>query len=114
MDEPGADTSDQVMQKLRAHFNDFPNAALSFGQGMGRAMAGGSDIDLVLSIDDIDEGLKAAQEIADILKAEASELTEVSIDMTEGLPQVELILTGGGPITWGFRSAGLPMKYPPP
>ncbi|MFP3041356.1 efflux RND transporter permease subunit [Treponema primitia] len=92
MDNPQADNSAVVMAKLRNHFNDFPNATLSFSQGMARAMAGGSDIDIVLRVDDIDTGLAAAQEIAGIIKAEVPELTEVSVDMTEGLPQVEVII----------------------
>jgi HAE1 family hydrophobic/amphiphilic exporter-1 len=92
MDDPEADTSNQVMNKLRAHFDNFPNVSLSFEQGIAQEMAGGSDIDLVLRIDDIDTGLKAAREIADILEAEMPELTEVSINMTEGLPQVEVLI----------------------
>ncbi|MDR0630100.1 MAG: efflux RND transporter permease subunit, partial [Treponema sp.] len=92
MDDPLADNSAQVMNKLRAHFNDFPNATLSFAQGMARQLAGGSDIDIALRIDDIDEGLAAAREIADIIKAEVPELADVSIDMTEGLPQVEVAI----------------------
>ncbi|MDR2020429.1 MAG: efflux RND transporter permease subunit, partial [Treponema sp.] len=107
MDNPGADTSSQVTQKLRAHFDDFPNAALSFAQGMGRAMAGGSDIDIVLTIDDIDAGLAAAREIADLIKAEAPELTEVSIDMTEGLPQVEVVIDRRRAYNLGLSVSGI-------
>jgi HAE1 family hydrophobic/amphiphilic exporter-1 len=107
MDAPGADTSNQVMNKLRAHFGDFPNANLSFGQGMGRAMAGGADIDLVLTIDDIDIGLLAAWEIADILKAEVPELTEISVDMTEGLPQVELVIDRRRAYNLGLSVSGI-------
>ena len=92
MDDPAADTSAQVMAKLRAHFGDFPNANLSFGQGMARMLSGGSDIDMVLRIDGIDQGLAAAQEITEIIKSHVPELTEVSIDMTEGLPQVEVVI----------------------
>ncbi|MFP3090024.1 efflux RND transporter permease subunit [Treponema sp. TIM-1] len=107
MDNPAADNSNQVMNKLRAHFDDFPNAALSFGQGMGRAMAGGSDIDLVLSIDDIDTGLQAAREIAEILKAEVPEVTEVSVDMTEGLPQVEVVIDRRRAYNLGLSVSGI-------
>jgi HAE1 family hydrophobic/amphiphilic exporter-1 len=107
MDEPGADTSNQVMNKLRPYFDDFPNAALRFGQDTARTMAGGSDIDLVLSIDDIDAGLNAAQEIADILKAEVGELTEVSVDMTEGLPQVELVIDRRRAYNLGLSVSGI-------
>jgi HAE1 family hydrophobic/amphiphilic exporter-1 len=92
MNNPLADNSTQVTNKLRAHFNDFPNASLSFGQGTARMLAGGSDMDIVLRIDDIDAGLAVAQEIADIIKTEVPELTDISIDMTEGLPQVEVVI----------------------
>jgi HAE1 family hydrophobic/amphiphilic exporter-1 len=92
MNDPTADTSTQVTQKLRAHFTDFPNATFSFGQGMARLLAGGSDIDLTLRVDDIEEGLAAAQEIAGLIKIKVPELAEVSIDMTEGLPQVEVMI----------------------
>jgi HAE1 family hydrophobic/amphiphilic exporter-1 len=92
MGNPEADNSARVMQKLRARFDDFPNAALSFGQGMARQMSGGADIDLVLRVDGIDEGLAAAREIADLLKEQVPELDEVSIDMTEGLPQIEVLI----------------------
>jgi HAE1 family hydrophobic/amphiphilic exporter-1 len=92
LDNPAADTSDQVKRKLRAHFDDFPGAALSFRAGMARQMSGGSDIDIALRIDGIDSGLAMAREIIDLLKAEIPELDEVSLDMTEGLPQVEVII----------------------
>jgi HAE1 family hydrophobic/amphiphilic exporter-1 len=74
---------------------------------MGRAMAGGSDIDLVLTIDDIDAGLAAAQEIAGLIKAEAPELTEVSIDMTEGLPQVEVVIDRRRAYNLGLSISGI-------
>ena len=92
MSNPEADNSAQVMAKLRAHFDYFPNASFSFGQGMARMLSGGSDIDIALRIDDINEGLAAAREISELIKNHVPELGEVSIDMTEGLPQVEVVV----------------------
>jgi HAE1 family hydrophobic/amphiphilic exporter-1 len=92
MNNPLADSSETDMAKLRAHFDDFPNVTMSFGQGRARMMAGGSDIDLALKIDDIDAGFKVANEIADIIKQEVPELGEISIDLDEGLPQVEVLI----------------------
>jgi HAE1 family hydrophobic/amphiphilic exporter-1 len=91
MNMPGADTSEQAKNRLRSHFGDFPNVELSFSQGMGRMM-GGADIDLALRIYDIGQGLKTAQEIKELLEEKVPELLEVSIDMTEGLPQVEVVI----------------------
>ncbi|MDR0475070.1 MAG: efflux RND transporter permease subunit, partial [Treponema sp.] len=91
MNKPGADTSDQVKNRLRSHFDDFPNVEFSFDQGMGGFM-GGSDIDLSLKIYDIKQGLTTAQEIKELLEERIPELLEVSIDMTAGLPQVEVVI----------------------
>ncbi|QQO07454.1 efflux RND transporter permease subunit [Breznakiella homolactica] len=92
INEAGADTSTEVMEKLRAHFRDFPNASLSFSEGMARQMAGGSDIDIALRVDDIDVGLAAAKEISELIGDNVPELGEVTIDTTEGLPQVEVVI----------------------
>ncbi|GHU12530.1 multidrug ABC transporter [Spirochaetia bacterium] len=92
MDDPAADSSEQVRAKLTSHFNDFPNAVLKFSLGMARMLSGGADIDMVLRIDDITEGLLAAREITEIIEAQVPELTELSIDMSEGLPQVEVVI----------------------
>jgi len=87
---PGADTSEQATRKLRPRFSDFPNEQITFGRG--RMNFGGSDIDLALRINDIDPGLAAAQEIRELLEEKVPELVEVSIDMTEALPQVEVYI----------------------
>jgi HAE1 family hydrophobic/amphiphilic exporter-1 len=92
MNNPAADRSALVRTKLLAHAQDFPNAEMSFSEGMARMMAGGADIDIALRIDDIDTGLAAAKEIADLIKANVPELSEVTVDMTEGLPQVEVVI----------------------
>ena len=92
LDNPAADSSKQVKQKLRARFADFPNATLNFSAGMAEQLSGGSDIDIALRIDDIDSGLAAAREIAALIKERVPEMGEVSIDMTEGLPQVEVLI----------------------
>jgi HAE1 family hydrophobic/amphiphilic exporter-1 len=92
MDNPASDKSAAVRTKLLSHARDFPNASMSISAGMAQMMAGGSDIDIALRVDDIDTGLSAANEIADLIKANVSELTEITVDMTEGLPQVEVVI----------------------
>jgi HAE1 family hydrophobic/amphiphilic exporter-1 len=84
---PGADSSEQAQNRMRARFGDFPNADLSFAQSMGGCM-GGAYIALALRIHDIDLGLDTAREIKDLLEERIPELLDVSIDMTDGLPQV--------------------------
>jgi HAE1 family hydrophobic/amphiphilic exporter-1 len=87
-----ADTSETVKEKLRAHFRDFPNAVFSFDAGMSAALTGGAAIDIKLRVDDLDTGLAAAREIQDLIEAEVPGLNEVLIDLTEGLPQVEVVI----------------------
>jgi HAE1 family hydrophobic/amphiphilic exporter-1 len=58
-------------------------------------MLGGADIDLALRIHEIAPGLETAREIKELIEEKVPELIEVSIDMTEGLPQVEVIIDRG-------------------
>jgi HAE1 family hydrophobic/amphiphilic exporter-1 len=107
MNNPLADTSEMVLAKLRAHFDDFPSAAMSFGQSMSRLLAGGSDIDLALKIDAIDAGFKVANEIVDIIKQEVPELGEITIDLDEGLPQVEVVIDRKRAYNLGLSVTGI-------
>ena len=88
---PGADTAEQAQNRLRSRFHYFPNAEFSFGQGAG-GMMGGSDIEMVLRIHDIEQGMTTASEIMELIEARVPELIELSMDMTEGLPQVEVVI----------------------
>jgi HAE1 family hydrophobic/amphiphilic exporter-1 len=88
---PGADTSDEATRKLRLLFGNFPNVQFSFGRGRAASM-GGRDFDLALRINDIGPGLQTAREIKELIEARVPELLEVAIDMSEALPQVEVVI----------------------
>lgn len=82
------DTSDDVKRKLREHFQDFPGATMSFGQGMAASMAG-DDLDIAIRSDDLDTAYEIAVAIQKIMNS-MDDIGEATIDMTEGLPQVEI------------------------
>jgi HAE1 family hydrophobic/amphiphilic exporter-1 len=106
MNTPGADTSEQVRNKLRSRFGDFPNATIGFGRGMG-GMMGGADIQMVLRINDIDEGLATAQAIRELILEKVPQVSELSIDMTEGLPQVDVIIDRNRAYNLGLSVSGI-------
>ncbi|MCR4742010.1 MAG: efflux RND transporter permease subunit [Treponema sp.] len=83
------DTAEQVKAKLRAHFNDYPNASFTFDDGMMQQM-GGSDIDIVFRSNDLDAANNLAKEIKSLIQKNISSVTEPQIDMEDGLPQVEI------------------------
>lgn len=83
------DTAEQVKSKLRAHFNDYPNATFTFDDGMMQQM-GGSDIDIVFRSNDLDAANNLAKEIKTLIQTNISSVTEPQIDMEDGLPQVEI------------------------
>ena len=82
--------SDQVKQVLRAHFNDFPGAELSFdyGHSMTRRMFG-QPIDIVIQSDDLDRAYDTGVAIQQLLN-DVPEITESRINMEKGLPQIEV------------------------
>lgn len=82
------DSAQTMQNKLRRHFDEFPNATLSFGAGWRGSMFG-SDIDIILRSSDTDAALDVADKIAEII-SKNPECTEPSISMDRGLPQVEV------------------------
>jgi HAE1 family hydrophobic/amphiphilic exporter-1 len=52
----------------------------------------GADIDIVLRTEDLEAGFKTAKEIVKTMKEKVPEVSEASIDTTEGLPQVEVVI----------------------
>ena len=78
----------EVQNKLRKYFTQFPGAKFSFQAGT-RGQMMGSDIDIALRSDDLDEALSVADKIVRVME-DISALGDISIDTEEGLPQVEI------------------------
>jgi HAE1 family hydrophobic/amphiphilic exporter-1 len=87
LDDPNADSSDRVKEKLRARFSAFPNAAFAFGEDDFAALIG-ADIDIVLRNDDLPQGLADAEAIRSLLEKKVPEVQDISVDVNAGLPQV--------------------------
>ena len=81
-------TAGEVQNKLRKYFTNFPGARFSFQAGT-RGQMMGSDIDIALRSDDLDEALSVADKIVRVME-DISALGDISIDTEEGLPQVEI------------------------
>lgn len=86
------DSSSTVKTKLRSHFKDFPNATFSFSMGRGQRMAGSYDIDVAIRTEDLDSGMATATELVSLIKEKVPEVIEPTMDMTEGLPEVEVVI----------------------
>ena len=78
----------EVQNKLRKYFTQFPGAKFSFEAGT-RGQMMGSDIDIALRSDDLDEVLSVADKIVSVME-DISALGDITIDTEEGLPQVEI------------------------
>ncbi|GHU59109.1 multidrug ABC transporter [Spirochaetia bacterium] len=88
------DTDEDIKVKMRAHFNEFPGVAISFGGGggMDMSMMSGDPVDIILRTDDLVKGKAIADRIAALLKERLPEVTEPVVDLQDGLPQIEIVL----------------------
>jgi len=85
------ESANDIQNILRPYFNQFPGVMFSFGGGMN--MMGGSGVDILLRTDNLLKGKAIAEQISSLLKERLSDyVTEPSIDLTDGLPQYELVL----------------------
>jgi HAE1 family hydrophobic/amphiphilic exporter-1 len=86
------ENDNQIKDILRPYFNGFPGVEFTFGGG-GMNMMGGSAVDISLRTHDLVKGKALAERIATLLKENLSDvLTEPEVDLTDGLPQIELII----------------------
>lgn len=88
--EERIDTSTIIKEKLRSHFNDFPSAVFSF---TGQQMAGSlNPIDVVIKSEDLGLAKATAEKIKELIKEKLPEITEPSVSLKEGLPQLEVFI----------------------
>ena len=87
LDNPRADTSETVKQKLRARFAAFPNAAFAFSEGDFAALQG-ADIDIVMRNDDLAQGIADAAAVKTLLEDRVPQAVDIAVDVNPGLPQV--------------------------
>lgn len=88
------ESEDEIKTILRKHFSDFPGVVLSIGDSSMMSLGGGSSaISIDIKCENLDKARDTARTIQEVLKNEASHLvTEPSISLQDGLPQVNIIL----------------------
>ncbi|MCL2196600.1 MAG: efflux RND transporter permease subunit [Treponema sp.] len=85
------ESANDIKNILRPYFNQFPGVMFSFGGGMN--LMGGSGVDIIIKTDNLIKGKAIGERISSLLKERLSDyVTEPSIDLTDGLPQYELVL----------------------
>ncbi|MCX7788635.1 MAG: efflux RND transporter permease subunit [Spirochaetes bacterium] len=84
------DDSETIKMKLRKHFNDFPGAVFSFQEGQGGPTR--NPVDILVKSNDLRQAKDTADRIRDLLKKEVPEATEPTVDLNDGLPQVEIFI----------------------
>jgi len=88
------ENANEIQKKLEPYLNQFPGVTFSFSSGgMGMNMMGGSSVEIVLRTENLEKGKATGEKIAELLKDRLSEyISEASVDLTDGLPQYEIIL----------------------
>jgi HAE1 family hydrophobic/amphiphilic exporter-1 len=84
------DSADDMQAKLRAHFNDFPAVTFSFSENQEGMGGNASPLDILVKTEDLVKGKAIAEQIAQLLRDKIPEATEPTVDLKDGLPQIEL------------------------
>ena len=82
------DNSTTIKEKLSAHFKDYPGIQFNFATDSMESMTG-SDIDIVVKSNDINQARLASEQIMGLLQ-KMSNLNNIKMDMKNGLPQLEI------------------------
>ncbi len=90
--EERTQSADEVKQLMRKHFNDIPGATFSFGGNQGMALGGASPIDIIVRTPDLEKGKNIAEQIRSVIEREVPQVTEPTVDMEAGLPELEIVI----------------------
>ncbi|MBQ6673170.1 MAG: efflux RND transporter permease subunit, partial [Spirochaetia bacterium] len=87
-----SETLEQVQNKLRKFFNLYPQAKLNFSTRRG-GFSSTPTIKVQLAYENINNVRAAADEIMDLIRLNmADSVTNTVLDLTDGLPQVEVVI----------------------
>ncbi|MGI0529078.1 efflux RND transporter permease subunit [Treponema socranskii] len=88
--EKGWDNEKSAKAKLRKYFNKIPGVKVSFAQNQNGMSTGGMSINV--KCDDLNRLRATGAQLEELLREQAQDVvTEVSSDLEDGLPQVELV-----------------------
>ena len=85
------ESATEIQEILRPYFNMFPGVEFSFGTGMMGGF-GGNAVEIILRTEDLVNGKAVADRIAALLRERIPDVTEPEVSLTDGLPQIELVL----------------------
>lgn len=87
------DNEDEIKEKLRSHFQEFPGATFNISAGRSGIGGGGEAVQVKVKSEDLDKARTTALAIRDLLADKAQEhVTEPSISLQDGLPQVDIVI----------------------
>lgn len=84
------ETSDEIKEIMRSHFESFPSVKFSFSSGQMQMGGSASPIDVIIKSEDLKLAGETAIKIRDLIKENIPEVTEPTVSLNEGLPQIEV------------------------
>ncbi|MFO8042126.1 MAG: efflux RND transporter permease subunit [Alkalispirochaeta sp.] len=87
-------SAQEVQELLRGYFDNFPGAVFTFGGGGGPGGGGfnASPVEITLRSDDRDLMRETGNRIIELIEDEVPGATEPQMNLSEGLPQVEIVV----------------------
>ena len=104
--EERIETSKEIKEKLRTHFDDFPGAVFSFSAGQGD-MGGGSPIDVTIKSEDLERAKVVGTEIVSLIQNNLTDVVEPELSVSDGLPQVEIVIDRSKAYSLGLSVLGI-------
>lgn len=105
--EQRVESTRDVERILRGTFDRFPAAEFTFGGGGGPG--GGpfsaSPIDILVQSQDLDRAGEVAERIRSLILEDFPEVTEPTVDLEQGLPEVELVIDRARAYSLGLNVA---------
>ena len=100
-------SAEEIQDQLRSYFDLFPGVEFSFRTGGMGGMMGGAPIDIRVRSNNTAQGSETAEQIRRILQEEVPEALDPQINISEGLPQVNVVIDRERAYSFGLDMAAI-------
>jgi len=101
------ESDEDIRELMRSRFDRYPAAEITFGAGGGGGGGFGPPIDIKIRGENLDRSIEVGERIRELLTEHLPEVTEPTLNIEDGLPQVDIVVDRERAYALGLNLAGI-------
>lgn len=105
--EERIESDEDIRELMRSRFDRYPAAEITFGAGGGGGGGFGPPIDIKIRGENLDRSREVGERMRELILENLPEVTEPTLNIEDGLPQVDIVVNRERAYALGLNLAGI-------